>query len=152
MSSTVKERDVVNKAKEVIKDLSGIEKENMTLKVQLDWLQDSVAELQKYASEDFEGIASLVDRVGKVEEICCNITTTLEEIAEAVDNLSDNAPTLSDEEEKMYKFLGLEAPKSFWVRVAKGVAAALVAVGALYVGYHYLNKTTGKENNGTIQL
>ena len=152
MSSNVKEREVVQKATKVLKDLSGVEKENLTLKVQLDWLQESVAELQKYASEDFEGIAALLTRVEKVEVMCSNITTALQEIQEAVDNLADEAPTLSDEEEKMYKLLGLEAPKSFWIKVAKGVAAALLAATALYVGYRYLNKPTGKENNGTIQL
>lgn len=152
MSSSVKERELVNKATAVIKDLNGIERENISLKVQLDFLQNSVEELQKYATEDFESISDLVSRTEKVEKICTDMVGYLEDIQKAVDALSLDIPVQTLEQEKLYKLLGLEAPKSFWINLAKGIAAALFTATALYVGYRYLNKPTGDANNGTIQL
>lgn len=153
MSTSVETKRLVEKASEVLKDLSPLEQENIALKLQLDYLQNSVEELQKYATEDFDSIAILIERCDKLEAASSNVVSALEEIkglVEALDRASAK-PAPTAQEEELFRFLGIEAPKSRWVSIAKTVAAVLAMAVAVYAGYKYLNKSPEKFN-GTVTL
>lgn len=122
------------------------------LEKRVEFLENSIQEAQMYLSEDSESISDLMEKQKALTLLVESIFQSLQEIQQSVEQLT-HQERLEGLDEDLIRFLGIEAPKSKWVQIAKMVAAALATAGALYLGYRYLNQSPDKpKNDGTVML
>lgn len=119
---------------------------------QVKQLGDNMELLRTFAEEDANTIAGLLDRQKSLEDGYQAMIVALEEIRDAVNVFASAEPTISPEEEKMYSFLGIEAPASKWKKIVSTVVATLAASAALYYCYKYFNRPEESIGVGVAKL
>lgn len=127
-------------------------KVNDQLSGQIDKVWDALKQLQGFAQEDATTIETMLQRQSLLETGYGAMVTSLEEIKEAIDKLASVESVATPDEEKLYSFLGIEAPASKWKKIIGTIVATLAASAAMYYTYQYFNRPEESIGVGVAKL
>lgn len=150
--SVTQAKKVVKQATEVVVAAKEVKNVPPELGDRVEFLENSIQEMQMYLSEDADDICELKKDVAAMTQLIQSVFDSLQKIQQDIAEL-ERQEKVKGLDDDLIRFLGIEAPKSKWVQIAKMVAAALATAGALYLGYRYLNQSPDKpKHDGTVTL
>lgn len=122
------------------------------VKKNLDEAWNAIKQLQQYRDEDNESLSIVVDDIAqRHEELMENLNSVHKELESSIRSGNIHTSTYPSEE-KLYSFLGIQAPKSTWVTILKVVAGLVVMAGGAYVAYRYLSSSNDSQESRVVVM